>query len=125
MNIFTPGLITAAVFFFFSLASGIWLSQLGKPVNVVVVTIHKLISLAAVIFTGIAFYNLSRAARASSLAWFAIVVTGLLFILLFITGGLLSGSKPVHIAFSVIHKVAPLLSVISTVVTVYLLAAGG
>jgi hypothetical protein len=125
MSIITPASITAGILFIFSLASGVWLSQLGKPVNFVVVTIHKLISLAVVIFTGITIYNVSRATGPSPSAWGAILVTGLLFILLFITGALLSGSKPVHIIYSVIHKVVPLLSLFSAAVTVYLLSSGG
>ena len=95
MSIFTPGLIAAGVFFILSLASGIWLTSLGKPVNVVVVTIHKLISLGTVVFTGIVISNLSRATDISSFEVGAIMITGLLFILLFVTGTLSSTGKPV------------------------------
>jgi hypothetical protein len=124
MTIFTPGLITAGVLFILSLASGVWLSYLGKPINIFIVTIHKLISLATVLFTGLAIYHLSRTAAISSSELSAMVVTGLLFLFLFITGALLSAGKPVNIVISATHKIAPLLSVISTAVTIFLLAGG-
>jgi hypothetical protein len=124
MTIFTPGLITAEALFILSLASGAWLSHLGKPINIFIVTIHKLISLATVLFTGLAIFHLSRAVTLSSSELSAMVVTSLLFLFLFITGALLSAGKPVNGVLSVTHKIAPLLSVISTAVTIFLLAGG-
>ena len=124
MTTLTPGLIAAGTLFILSLASGAWLSHLGKPINILVVTIHKLISLATVLFTGLAIYHFSRAAAISSSEVNAILVTGLLFLLLFITGALLSAGKPVNRVVSVTHKIAPFLSVISTAVTIFLLAGG-
>jgi len=124
MTVFTPGLLTAGGLFILSLASGAWLSHLGKPINILIVTIHKLISLGTVLFTGLAIYHLSRTADLSSSELSAIVVTGLLFLFLFITGALLSTGKPVNKVISLIRKIAPLLSVISTAVTIFLLAGG-
>ena len=40
--------IIAGLFFVFILLSGVWLSRTGRPLNVLILTIHKLISLAAV-----------------------------------------------------------------------------
>ena len=46
MNI-TVRAVVAGLFFLFVLLSGIWLSRKGRPLNVGISTVHKLISLAA------------------------------------------------------------------------------
>jgi hypothetical protein len=51
----TPGFI-----FLLTLVSGFWLTNSGKPLNTVIFTVHKLIALAAVIFTSIAIYSLIK-----------------------------------------------------------------
>src|SRR5271157_2139763 len=48
--------ITPGILFLLTLAFGLWLSHSGKPLNTVFFTAHKLIALAAVIFTGIVIY---------------------------------------------------------------------
>jgi len=42
--------VGAGLFFLFIFLSGIWLSRSGKPLNGLILNIHKLISLAAGIF---------------------------------------------------------------------------
>jgi len=121
MHLLTPGTIAAACFLL-SLATGTWLYRLGRPVNVVVVTIHKLISLATVIFTGLVIYlQYKAAAIMAPVRWAAIGITGLLFISLFASGALLSSTKPANPIASIIHKVAPVLSVIFSMLTFLIL----
>jgi hypothetical protein len=122
MSIFTPGLIAAGGFFIFSLASGVWLSRLGKPLNILILTIHKLISVAAVILTGMAIYNLSRAVALNSFEFSAVIVSALLFMSLIITGALLSGGKPEKNVLLAVHKFTPLLTIICTSAAIFLLA---
>jgi hypothetical protein len=49
--------IVAGVFFLLIFLSGIWLSRTGRPLNVGISTIHKLISLAAGIFLLVTIYQ--------------------------------------------------------------------
>jgi hypothetical protein len=53
----------AGLFFLFIFLSGIWLSYSGKPVNVIILTIHKLISLAAVVFLIVTIYQINQVAN--------------------------------------------------------------
>ncbi len=124
MSVFPSQAITPAIFFVLSLASGLWLFRLGRPCPVVVVTIHKLLSLAAVVFTGVAVYDLSRAGDPGALEVGAIAATGLLFVLLFASGAVLSNNKPARPILSITHKVAPLLALLAWAATIFLLAGG-
>ncbi len=103
--------------------SGIWLSRSCEPYSGVVLTVHKLISGAAVVFLVIALGQANKAAVLSTIALTGGVVTGLLFLCAIVSGGLLATDKPMPEAVLTLHRVMPFLSVISTAVTLYLLLA--
>ena len=112
----------AGLLLLFTLASGVWLSHAGKPLNVLIFTIHKLIALASVIVIVVNVYHLYRALDfRSSIALVVFAFTALLFIALFITGALLSRGNPLPEAILRIHQVAPLLTLVFSAVTMYLL----
>ena len=87
----------------------------------IILTIHKLISLAAVVFLIITMYQINQVAELSATESIADVVTGLLFLGTMISGGLLSTDKPMPAAILTMHRLTPLLTVFSTAVTLYLL----
>lgn len=89
--------------------------------NVGLLTIHKLISLLAVVFIAVTVYQVNREVRIGAAELSASVVTGLLFLMTIISGGLLSTGKPVEAAVLTGHKVTSLLTVLSTVVTMVFL----
>lgn len=98
--------------------SGFWLSRSGKPYNVVIFTVHKLVSLGAVVFLAATIHQVAGLGVAELLAG---VVTGLLFLCTFISGGFLSTGKPMPAAVLKMHRVTPFLTVLSTTVTLYIL----
>jgi hypothetical protein len=114
-------IVGAGLFYLFIFLSGIWLSRSGKPLNGIILTIHKLISLAAVVFLVITIYQINQAAQLSALELIAGVVTGLFFLGTIITGGLLSTGKPMPAAILTTHQTTPFLTVLSTAATLYLL----
>jgi hypothetical protein len=109
----------AGLFFLFIFLSGIWLSHSGKPLNVIILTIHKLISLAAVVFLIITIYQINQVANLNTIELTAGVVTGLFFLSTIISGGLLSTGKPMPAAILTLHQITPFLTVLSTAVTLY------
>lgn len=112
----------AGLFLLFTLASGVWLSHAGKPLNVVIFTIHKLIALATVIVIAVNVYNLYKALDIRTPVQLVVIAfAGLLFIALFITGALLSRGNPLPGVISRIHQVAPLLTLVFSAVTIYVL----
>jgi len=116
-------IVATGLLFLFTLVSGIWLSNSGKPLNTAIFTVHKLIALATVIFTAIVIRNLLKNTPVQVVIVSLIVLTGLFALALFVTGALLSLGKPVNAVILTIHAVTPFLLVISTAVTIYLLSS--
>ena len=56
-----------AVLLLITLASGFWLSRSGKPYSTGIMTLHKLLALAASIFAGISVFNGFKIAPAQTL----------------------------------------------------------
>ncbi len=131
MTILTSKTAICGLLLILTLISGVWLSHSGKPFNGMIFTIHKLIALATVIIIGVNVYHLYQAMDANTLVALSVIaVSGLLFLALFISGallslipaGLLSLEKPAAEAILKIHQVAPLLALVSSMGTIYLLA---
>jgi len=115
-------LLSAGLFILLIILSGFWLSRMGKPYNMLSITIHKLIGLAVGIYLVLTVYRIYQAAMLSPTEIIAIVIAVLFFIGLVATGGLLSAEKPVALSVSMIHKLFPYLTVLSTGFALYLLS---
>jgi hypothetical protein len=125
MSTLVSRLVLTGSLFLLTLASGFWLSNSGKPYSTLIFTIHKLIALAAIIATAVTIHHLHKTAELRlAVEVSTIVITGLLFLFLLVTGGLLSIEKPVPAVIRTIHHVAPYLAVISAAATFYFLASG-
>ena len=114
-------IILAAVFFLLFLVSGIWLSRSGRPLNPGISAVHKLFGVAGGVFLIVSVYQLNRAIPLDALAWVSVVVTGLCFLGLVASGGILSGEQPLPAFVLRIHQVAPVLAAASTAWMLYLL----
>ena len=112
--------IFAGLFFLSIFLSGIWLSRTGRPLNVGISTIHKLISLAAGVFLLVTIHQRNQLVPLSGTEWIAIVVTGLCFLGTVASGGLLSSDKPMPVAVLRVHQIVPVLTMLSTGVTLVL-----
>jgi hypothetical protein len=116
--------ITPGIIFFLTLAFGVWLSKIGKPLNTVIFTTHKLIALAAVIFTGITIYSLIKNVQIHLFVIALITGVGLCVLALFTTGALLSLDIPIQKITLIVHRVAPLVAVICMAIMIYLISGG-
>lgn len=114
----------AGVLLLLTLISGVWLSSTGRPLNIPIFTIHKLIALVATVLIALTIYSLRVGVGVSPSVWVATVVTGLLLVSLFASGALLSVEKPVDVALLTMHRIAPVLTPVSAAMTVYLLLSG-
>lgn len=113
--------ILVGVFLVFVVLTGLWLSRTGKPFNVILLTIHKLISLAGVVFLAVTLYRLNQTGAFTSLQLVLSGATILLFIALIVTGGLLSTAKVWPGVVLKIHQIVPTLVILSTAANLYLL----
>ena len=100
---------------------GFWLFRTGKPYNTIILTIHKLVSLATLGYIVFIANRVRLGVGLTAVDIFAVVVTIVLFLISIATGGVLSIDKPANTVVSVMHKVVPFLSVLSTAATLYLL----
>jgi hypothetical protein len=101
--------------------SGFWLSRSGKPLNTLILTVHKLISLGTLIFLALTVVQVHQASALTPLQWAVSLLTGLLFLTLFATGGLLSAGKNMQELVHKIHKFLPYALAISTAINLYLI----
>jgi hypothetical protein len=117
-------ILGAGLFYLFIFLSGIWLTRSGKPYNTIVLAIHKLVSVAAVVFLVVILYRMSGVAPLTAGELAAAVITGLFFLGTIATGGLLSADKPMPGIILWLHRITPFLTVLSTAVTLYLVMRG-
>jgi hypothetical protein len=106
------------------LLSGAWMSGSGRPLNVGISTVHKLISVAAAVFLVATFYRAGRVAALSAGELLAVAVTDLLFLGAGISGALLSSDKPEVTAVLRVHQILLVRTVLSSVITFFLLLRG-
>jgi hypothetical protein len=101
--------------------SGFWLSRSGKPYNAIAFNLHKLIAVAAVVFFVITLLRINRVAALNTSELIAGILSSLFFLVLIITGALLSINKPMPAMISKLHHLIPYLALFTTALTLYLL----
>ncbi len=116
-------LILTAIFLVFMIMSGFWLSRSGRPLNLFVLTVHKLISVAAFIYLGISAYRIHQSAPLSPVAIVVSAVVVLIFLVLIATGGLLSSTRTFPAFVNKTHLILPYFLILSTAVNLYILKA--
>jgi hypothetical protein len=114
--------ITSGIIFLLTLVSGVWLSLSGRPYNGLLFNIHKLIALGAVIATAIQISNTLKNTEFQVVLIMLVIVTGLCVVALFVTGAMMSLEKLNHNVMLTIHRIAPILAIITMAVTLYLFA---
>jgi hypothetical protein len=102
-------------------ALGFWLSRAGRPFNGLLLNLHKLVALGVAIYLAVTAYRMHQAAGLSGMELTVVVVTGLLFLASGVIGGLVSLEKPPPTILAILHLVLPILTVVSTAATLYLL----
>ena len=121
MNTTLVRAVSAGLFFLFIFLSGFWLSRSGKPYSSLILNVHKLIALAAVVFLVMTVIRMNQAGKMSTAEVIASVITGLLFLIAIISGGLASIDKSWPAAITTVHHILPYVIVLSTAATLYLL----
>ncbi|RIE15396.1 hypothetical protein [Candidatus Cryosericum septentrionale] len=113
--------IGIGLLYLLTIGTGIWVSNSGQPLNILIFTIHKLIALATVVLTIILFRGLLKNVQTGALLLGLMIASAVLVIALFVTGAMFSTGKPVNDLLLTVHRVAPVLLAVSTGVGVYLL----
>jgi hypothetical protein len=113
--------------FLFTLASGLLLSRMGRPHNVLISTVHKLVALGALVLLILAAFQTNRAAGLGGLQ-VAVVVAAVLFFLGTIASGgwMMAAEESALPAFvRTAHQVLPILTILSSTGSLALLLGVG
>jgi len=114
-----------ALLFLLMIASGIRLTKTGKPYNGAMYNAHKIISLIAVVLAGIGAYNLYRGASGAGLLLLILMmVAGVLFLFLLVSGGLLNTETQACNILRMGHRISSVLAVVLSIVVFFLLLKG-
>ncbi len=126
METITTKLIAAGVLFLLTSISGVIVSHSSRPLNVALVTIHKLIAVGTIVLIGMAVNQLYKTADGKLFIEICVmIISGILFLALIATGALLTREEmQLPAAVLKFHQVAPLLALISSTLSVYLLVRG-
>lgn len=116
-------ILVTAVLFVIIFASGIGLSRSDKQYSVVLLTIHKLISLGALIFLLLFLYHIHKNTGLGSMLMSLGIVVAICFIAAIVSGGLLSPNHDLPNVVLRLHQIASVLALFSTVATFYVWAA--
>jgi len=107
-------ILTIALLYILMLGSGYVLSRMGCPYGILLLTIHKLMSLGALVYLGVAL-NRERVAGAVGAA-----MAGVSFLGTIATGGVLSIDKPAPAIVRTLHRVTPYLTIVASAATLWL-----
>ncbi len=120
MNVVQSRIPLMGLLYVFIVLSGFWVGSSGKPYNTAIFSIHKLIALATVAILAVTIYQSRASIVFTTVLWGALIVTGLLVSGMFVTGALLSIIQPTNIVVLSLHRVIPVLLVISAMAVTYL-----
>jgi hypothetical protein len=126
MDTITSKLIAAGILFLCTLISGVILSRSGRPLNIGLVTLHKLIAVGTVVLISMAINQLYKTSNGRIFIEMSLmVISAILFLSLIATGAFLTREE-MRLPDLVlnIHKITPMLALVSSTITVYLLARG-
>ena len=99
-------IISSGALFIITIASGFWLSNIGRPYNALAFNVHKLIALAAVIFTAVIVYGQLRNVEMKGLLIVQIAAVIIAVLMPFTSGAFMSlGIAPYKVVW-LVHIVA-------------------
>lgn len=119
MNATDSRMITIAILIVITFFSGFRLAKTGKPFNKLLLTSHKLISLALLVLAVIQFNYLQKLNEINLYHWILFAAAAALFVLEIISGALLSAYKTERLA-GLVHKVIPFVLLLPFALLFYL-----
>jgi len=120
MSVFESRFIAAISLLIVSVISGAILSALGRPLNTPVFAVHKLVGVAALVLAVLVITAMNSSPELGAPPIGMILLTGVLFLLLIASGGLLSLGMNTNLILLTLHKILPILLLVSFVWMVYL-----
>ncbi|MBN1408853.1 MAG: hypothetical protein JW956_13735 [Calditrichaceae bacterium] len=120
MDNFLIQFLVITLLFIIVFVSGYRLNRTGKPYNTITFNIHKLIGLAVIAVLVVQMYNTNQISKLSLAEWISSLITGSIFLIAILSGGILSIEKSMPDAMNKIHKIVAYLAIFLTAFTLYL-----
>ena len=114
-------IVTAEMLYFLAIASGIWLSHTGNPLNPWILIIHIMIGLGTVLFTSLVVWNLLQIETITTGILVLAISLAALVIGLIASGILLSFDRGYNNRILRTHNITTILGIIVSSITIYLL----
>ncbi len=118
-------LLITALGFIVIFLTGYGLRRLGQPFPTVILTVHKLIVAATIVFLVKTIPGLAKLTLPGQAEWIAAIAAGAFFLLAIVSGGWLSAVKSMPAWVRALHLIMSFLTVISTALFLYLLYRRG
>jgi hypothetical protein len=120
MTSFVMRLVTTGLIFLMILPSGYLLTRIGKPYPMLLITVHKLAGVAAGVYLVVSLLPHYQAGELRPLAIAVLIITVACFLVLVVSGSLLSAEREFPSQFKVLHKVFPYLTVLASLLLLML-----
>lgn len=121
MTLTPPLLVFLAGAFVVVFLLGFRLTRSGRPYSGLVLTIHKLVALAALVILALLVGRAARTAPLDAVVWVASLAGAVIFVVAIISGGLLSTDKALPPVVKALHRVSPFLAALASAATLYFL----
>ncbi len=120
MNAIQSKAVVTGICFLFIFISGYWLSRSGKPYPVGIFTVHKLITLGAMIYLAVTLSGIHKVAPLQGGQIAVVALTAVCFLAMLASGGMLSVEKVFPSIVHRVHQVMPYLTAASAGAALYL-----
>lgn len=114
-------LATVVAAFLLLFTTGYWLGRAGRPYGMSLMAVHKIVAMGVLIFLGVQAYRVNKLSALGAGLWLAVLLAGLAFVAMIATGGTLSAMAASPTMVGLIHKFAPYVTAVLTLLAFYLL----
>ncbi len=118
-------LLIAGLGFIVIFLTGFGLRRLGQPFPAVILTVHKLVTVAMIVFLVKTVPGLTKLTLPGQAEWIAAIAAGAFFLLAIVSGGWLSAVKSMPAWVRALHLMMSFFTVISTAAFLYLMYRRG
>ncbi|MDK2952283.1 MAG: hypothetical protein PWQ77_1948 [Kosmotogales bacterium] len=120
----TQIIVFISVLFLATIATGIFLSVIGRPLNGPLFTVHKLVAIGMIVISIISYINLmKKAGGTESNIKLLLIFVGISLAIVLVTGALLSFDKFPVLPLKIIHGIGSGSTALLTTITIYKLIA--
>jgi hypothetical protein len=113
-------LLIFASIFTVGAGTGFLLKRKVKPYPVLLLTVHKLTLLGAGISLGVLFIRKNQLDPLTSFGWIIFIAILVTFVLMVVSGGLVSIEKPMPNFIQLLHKVFPYITIFLSILSIFL-----